>query len=224
MVAPAQSRGNVQEKGLKTGALGLVSSVVIGVASTAPAYSLAATLGFIVARRRPAVAGHRDPGLRPDAVHRDRLPGTEQGRPRLRHHLHLGDPRVRAEDRLARRLGHPGRRHPRHGQPGPGRRPVRLPAVQRRRHRQRPDQRLGAARGRAVDRADDLHLLRRCRAVGQAAAGAADHRADHAAVFSVVALVKVGTSNGTAGSIGVSLSWFNPLHIPTSRRSSAACC
>jgi amino acid transporter len=36
------------EKGLKTGALGLVSSVVIGVASTAPAYSLAATLGFVV--------------------------------------------------------------------------------------------------------------------------------------------------------------------------------
>jgi amino acid transporter len=37
------------EKGLKTGALGLVSSVVMGVASTAPAYSLAATLGLIVA-------------------------------------------------------------------------------------------------------------------------------------------------------------------------------
>ncbi|WP_460607322.1 APC family permease [Jatrophihabitans fulvus] len=36
-------------KGLKTGALGLTSSVVIGVASTAPAYSLAATLGFVVA-------------------------------------------------------------------------------------------------------------------------------------------------------------------------------
>ena len=35
-------------KGLKTGALGLVSSIVIGVASTAPAYSLAATLGYIV--------------------------------------------------------------------------------------------------------------------------------------------------------------------------------
>ena len=35
-------------KGLKSGALGLVSSVVIGVASTAPAYSLAATLGGIV--------------------------------------------------------------------------------------------------------------------------------------------------------------------------------
>ncbi|OPC83935.1 amino acid transporter [Embleya scabrispora] len=37
------------EKGLKTGALGLASSVVIGLASTAPAYSLAATLGIIVA-------------------------------------------------------------------------------------------------------------------------------------------------------------------------------
>jgi amino acid transporter len=36
-------------KGLKTGALGLVSSVVIGVSSTAPAYSLAATLFFVVA-------------------------------------------------------------------------------------------------------------------------------------------------------------------------------
>jgi amino acid transporter len=35
-------------KGLKTGALGLVASVVVGVASTAPAYSLAATLGFVV--------------------------------------------------------------------------------------------------------------------------------------------------------------------------------
>jgi amino acid transporter len=36
-------------KGLKVGALGLVSSLVIGVASTAPAYSLAATLGFVAA-------------------------------------------------------------------------------------------------------------------------------------------------------------------------------
>ncbi len=36
-------------KGLKIGALGMVSSLVIGVASTAPAYSLAATLGFVVA-------------------------------------------------------------------------------------------------------------------------------------------------------------------------------
>jgi amino acid transporter len=36
------------EKGLKGGAIGLLSSVVIGMASTAPAYSLAASLGLIV--------------------------------------------------------------------------------------------------------------------------------------------------------------------------------
>lgn len=36
------------DKGLRPGALGLVSSVVVGVASTAPAYSLAAALGLIV--------------------------------------------------------------------------------------------------------------------------------------------------------------------------------
>ena len=36
------------EKGLKQGALGLVSSIVVGVASTAPAYSLAASLGYVV--------------------------------------------------------------------------------------------------------------------------------------------------------------------------------
>ena len=40
--------GDIGDKGLKGGALGLISSVVVGVASTAPAYSLAATLGFVV--------------------------------------------------------------------------------------------------------------------------------------------------------------------------------
>jgi amino acid transporter len=38
----------VMDKGLKKGAIGYLSNIVIGVASTAPAYSLAATLGFIV--------------------------------------------------------------------------------------------------------------------------------------------------------------------------------
>jgi amino acid transporter len=36
------------DKGLKANALGYMSNLVIGIASTAPAYSLAATLGFIV--------------------------------------------------------------------------------------------------------------------------------------------------------------------------------
>ncbi len=37
------------EKGLRGGSLGLVSSIVMGMASTAPAYSLASALGFVVA-------------------------------------------------------------------------------------------------------------------------------------------------------------------------------
>lgn len=46
-IAPGSRQA--EAKGLKGGALGLVGSVVIGIASTAPAYSLAATLGFVVA-------------------------------------------------------------------------------------------------------------------------------------------------------------------------------
>jgi amino acid transporter len=45
--SPASS--GVMDKGLKKGAIGYISNIVIGVASTAPAYSLAATLGFVVA-------------------------------------------------------------------------------------------------------------------------------------------------------------------------------
>ena len=41
--------GGVEDKGLKKNAISFVSNIVIGVASTAPAYSLAATLGFIAA-------------------------------------------------------------------------------------------------------------------------------------------------------------------------------
>ncbi|MFG2989453.1 amino acid permease [Streptomyces sp. NPDC048257] len=48
--APIVAGPGAGEKGLKAGALGLASSVAIGVASTAPAYSLAATLGLIVTR------------------------------------------------------------------------------------------------------------------------------------------------------------------------------
>lgn len=44
---PAESSPAVARKGLKLGAIGLLSSIVIGVASTAPGYSLAATLGGV---------------------------------------------------------------------------------------------------------------------------------------------------------------------------------
>ena len=45
---PAEA-GAAGEKGLKGGALGFISGVVIGVASTAPGYSLAASLGLVAA-------------------------------------------------------------------------------------------------------------------------------------------------------------------------------
>ncbi len=50
-IQEAQQPGGeeIAEKGLKSGALGLISSTVIATASVAPAYSLAATLGFVVA-------------------------------------------------------------------------------------------------------------------------------------------------------------------------------
>jgi amino acid transporter len=53
----------VDSKGLKGGALGLVSSVVVGMASTAPAYSLAATLGLIVASGGSLLAGEKAPAI-----------------------------------------------------------------------------------------------------------------------------------------------------------------
>jgi amino acid transporter len=52
----------VDTKGLKDGSLGLVSSVVVGIASTAPAYSLAASLGFIVVGGT-TIAGVHAPGI-----------------------------------------------------------------------------------------------------------------------------------------------------------------
>ncbi|HNM96666.1 MAG TPA: APC family permease [Marmoricola sp.] len=46
-ITSAEATGAV-DKGLKGGSLGLLSSIVVGVASTAPAYSLAASLGYVV--------------------------------------------------------------------------------------------------------------------------------------------------------------------------------
>jgi amino acid transporter len=51
------------EKGLKGGALGLLSSVVVGMASTAPAYSLAASLGLVVASGGALLAGVKAPAI-----------------------------------------------------------------------------------------------------------------------------------------------------------------
>lgn len=53
----------VESKGLRGGALGLLSGVVVGLASTAPAYSLAATLGLTVASGGGQLAGVKAPGV-----------------------------------------------------------------------------------------------------------------------------------------------------------------
>jgi amino acid transporter len=55
--------GGVESKGLKGGALGLLSSVVVGMASTAPAYSLAATLGLIIASGGALLSGVKAPAI-----------------------------------------------------------------------------------------------------------------------------------------------------------------
>jgi amino acid transporter len=53
---PVDTSGDLIDKGLKHDALGLKDSIVMGLASTAPAYSLAATLGYIIIE-----AGERAP-------------------------------------------------------------------------------------------------------------------------------------------------------------------
>ncbi len=62
-VEPVGGTGSVDSKGLKGGALGLVSSIVVGMASTAPAYSLAASLGLIVASGGALLAGVKAPAI-----------------------------------------------------------------------------------------------------------------------------------------------------------------
>lgn len=60
--APA-GNGQPVDKGLKAGSLGLLGSVVVGMASTAPAYSLAASLGLIVASGGAILAGVKAPAI-----------------------------------------------------------------------------------------------------------------------------------------------------------------
>jgi amino acid transporter len=60
---PGHGGTTVDSKGLKGGALGLVSSIVVGMASTAPAYSLAASLGLIIASGGALLAGVKAPAI-----------------------------------------------------------------------------------------------------------------------------------------------------------------
>ena len=104
-VPPAAGELQV-EKGLKSGALGLVSATVMGVASTAPAYSLAVTLGFIVVAvgvHAPIVALLAFVPMLLTSIGYSELNKAD---PDCGTTFTWGGPRVRAEDRLGRRLGH----------------------------------------------------------------------------------------------------------------------
>lgn len=61
--APLGFTEAAEGKGLNSGAIGLMSSIVVGVASTAPAYSLAASLGFVVASGGVILAGLKAPAI-----------------------------------------------------------------------------------------------------------------------------------------------------------------
>ena len=64
------------DKGLKKDAIGFVDGLIIGIASTAPAYSLAAVLGDRRGRRGRAGAGGPARGLHPDVPDRLGVPTT----------------------------------------------------------------------------------------------------------------------------------------------------
>ena len=79
---------------------------------------------------------------------------------------------------MVRRVGDRRGRHPRDGEPGPDRRPVRFSAFRRQWHRVRPLQHVGIAGRSPLDRGDDRHLLRRRRDIRQHAEGPSRYRTD----------------------------------------------
>jgi len=83
--------GAAGTKGLKTGAVGFVSSVVAGWRPP-PCLQLAVSLGLVVAAVGLASRRSMWVAFLPMPLHRHRVLLHEPGRPRLRHQLHLGDP------------------------------------------------------------------------------------------------------------------------------------
>jgi len=149
------------DKGLKGGALGFVSSVVVGwLPPRRP-----------TAGRHPRLRGDRDPPVcrRPSSPSWPscrcwliliRVQGAPTAAdPDCGTTFTLGHADLRAQDGVAGWVGDHRRRHPGDGQPGPDRRPVRLLALQCQRDRPQRRQRLGAAGRGHVDRGHDGHLL-----------------------------------------------------------------
>ena len=162
----APESSGVVDKGLKKSAIGYLSNVVIGVASTAPAYSLAATLGFIVAVN--GVGVHAPAVLLvsfvPMLLIAAGLQIPEPRRPRRRHDVRVDDARIWPGDGLGQRLGDLPRRRDRDGLARRHRGDLHVQAL--RLHRTRRIQSRDHRRRGHLDRADDVDLLPRHRALG----------------------------------------------------------
>ena len=206
---PATS--GVMDKGLKKGAIGYISNIVIGVASTAPAYSLAATLGFVVAVKgvgvhAPAVLlvsfvpmllvasaykyfNRADPDAGTSFAWVTRALGPVTGWMNG-WAIFLADLIV-----MASLSGHRCHLH--------------VQAL--RLHRTRRIESRDHHRRDRVDRADDLDLLSGHRAVSCHPAALLGIEVLILGLFAVVAFVKVYGSHPPSGSIKPSLSWINPF-------------
>ena len=129
-------------------------------------------------RRRRARAGGADCRVHSDPVRLRRLSLLQPRRPGRRDDVRVGDARLRAPARMGQRLGDLPRRHHRDGVAVRDRRELHLPPVRPARLGElepRPDHR----RDR-VDRADDVDLLPRHRAVGAGADDPPERRDLHA--------------------------------------------
>ena len=139
-MATAEQSAETQEaqldKGLKSGALGLISTTVIATASVAPAYSIAATLVFVVGAvglQAPAVAVLAFVPMLLTSIGYSELNKADPD---------CGTTFTWATRAFGPRTGWSGGwaivvgRRAGHGEPGPGREPVRVPAVRRHGHRQ----------------------------------------------------------------------------------------
>ena len=135
------------EPGLKQNAIGFVDALVIGLASTAPAYSLAAVHRDRRGDRRRAGAGRAAGVLRADVLHRRGLLLHEPRRPGLRHDVLVGHARARAVAGLDGRLGDLHHRHPRRRLAGRRGRPLLLRADRRGRRGRLQGGRDGPRRG-----------------------------------------------------------------------------
>src|ERR1700689_4893349 len=169
-------------RGLKGGALGFVASTGMGIASTAPAYSLAATLGFAVAEVGPQTLllvplafiplffsawankemNRADPDCGSSFTWAARALGPKTG-------WYAGGRGTIASGLLPV------------GEPVADRRPVLLPAHRGPFDRHRRDKPVGADRRHRLDRHPHLHLLPRHPGLGPTAGHPARGRTLHAA-------------------------------------------